>query len=94
MKLRFLLLATLLSSAPALASHKHVTATVKGMVCGFCAQGIEKKFKADPAVETVKVSLETRLVQLNLKDGKDISDEAVKAVLKDAGYNTEKIERN
>ncbi|MGZ3694958.1 MAG: heavy-metal-associated domain-containing protein [Bdellovibrionota bacterium] len=94
MKKILLFLAMTLISAPAFASHKHVSATVKGMVCGFCAQGIEKKFKADPAVESVKVSLETKLVQLSLRDGQDITDEAVKKVLLDAGYNTDKIERN
>lgn len=46
-----------------------IKVSVKGMVCGVCAQGIEKKFKAEPAVQKVEVSLENKLVTLDLKDG-------------------------
>jgi mercuric ion binding protein len=66
---------------------------VNGMVCGFCAQGISKKFSSNPAVETVKVSLENKLVSLKIKDGKELSDETITSVLKDAGYSVSKIDR-
>jgi copper chaperone CopZ len=59
---------------------------VKGMVCAFCAQGIEKKFKAEPSVEKVKVSLENKLVKLNLKDGQKLSKDRITEILKDSGY--------
>lgn len=59
---------------------------VKGMVCAFCAQGIEKKFKALPEVDKVQVSLENKFVKLNFKDGKKLSNEKITEVLKDAGY--------
>lgn len=77
----------------AFAAGKDVTATVKGMVCGFCAQGIEKKFSAEPAVEKVQVSLSEKRVTLKLKDGKDISDETIRKLLTDSGYNVETVER-
>ena len=67
--------------------------SVKGMVCGFCAQGITKKFKAEPAVAKVDVSLETKLVTLSLKDGLDEPDDKIESILKEAGYNVEKITR-
>ena len=35
---------------------------VYGMVCGFCAQGIEANLRKNPAVTDVVVSLEKKLV--------------------------------
>jgi mercuric ion binding protein len=59
---------------------------VKGMVCAFCAQGIEKKFTAQPEVEKVQVSLENKIVKLTFKDGQKLSNDKIKEILKDAGY--------
>lgn len=59
---------------------------VKGMVCAFCAQGIEKKFKAQKEVESVKVSLEKKYVELKFKNGQRLSNEKIIEILKDAGY--------
>jgi mercuric ion binding protein len=66
---------------------------VNGMVCAFCAQGIEKKFKALPEVASIKVSLETKKVELDTQEGKDISDEQIKKIITDSGYEIVKIER-
>ena len=59
---------------------------VKGMVCAFCAQGIEKKFKAQPEVANVEVSLENKYVKLKFKEGKSLAKDKVTEILKDAGY--------
>jgi copper chaperone CopZ len=72
---------------------KAVLIGVNGMVCGFCAQGISKKFSADPAVEKVKVNLENKVVSLNLKPDHDIADETIKSILTESGYSVSKIER-
>lgn len=86
-----LLLISVLTSMPAFA--KDIQVSVKGMVCSFCAQGIKKHFSEDPAVDSVKVSLEKKTVTLSLKDGKDLSDDKITQTLKDAGYTVEKITR-
>jgi copper chaperone CopZ len=78
---------------PVFAMTGEIKVTVKGMVCGFCAQGIQKKFSAEDAINTVKVNLGAHLVDLKLKDGKDMPDEKISAILKDAGYTVEKIDR-
>jgi mercuric ion binding protein len=75
------------------AAAEAVDVTVDGMVCSFCAQGITKKFKAQSAVETVKVVLSDQKVYLTLKDGQLLSDEAITSILKAAGYKVEKVER-
>lgn len=79
--------------APILSQAKPVTVQVKGMVCGFCAQGIEKKFKALPETERVGVSLETKRVDIEIKDGKDIPDQTISKIITDSGYEVVKIER-
>ena len=48
---------------------------VNGLVCAFCAQGIEKKLRAYPATADVVVSLEARLVAVSTKEGEDIADD-------------------
>lgn len=62
---------------------------VNGMVCAFCAQGIEKKFKAEPEVESVEVSLQNKYVKIKFKDGQKLSDEKITQMLKDAGYEAD-----
>lgn len=61
--------------------------SVKGMVCAFCAQGIEKKFMSQPEVAKVEVSLANKYVKLNFKDGKSLPNEKIAEILKDAGYD-------
>jgi mercuric ion binding protein len=90
--LSFLLVITLWAGTAA-AAGKEVSVAVKGMVCGFCAQGIEKKFTVQPAVEKVKVSLKEKRVSLTLKDGQELSDEVITKILADSGYNVDKVER-
>ena len=66
---------------------------VNGLVCAFCARGIEKTFHKNPAVADVVVSLEDKLVAVQTKDGADISDQELRATLTDAGYDIKSIER-
>jgi copper chaperone CopZ len=68
--------------------------TVNGLVCAFCAQGIEKKLKKFPATAEVVVNLEHRLVAVSLKDGEDISDADLRKALTDAGYTVRSISRS
>jgi len=72
---------------------KDIKITVKGMVCGFCAQGITKKFKALPEVENIEVSLEKKTVLVKTKDNQDISNPIITEILTDSGYNVENIEK-
>jgi mercuric ion binding protein len=70
-----------------------VSVKVKGMVCSFCAQGLDKKFSEKPAVETVAVSLEKKTVDLVFKNGQTMTDEEIKKTILDSGYNVKSIER-
>lgn len=70
-----------------------VKITVDGMVCGFCAQGIEKRLKALPQTDGIYVNLSRKLVAVRLKDGQDIADDLLTKELVDAGYAVRSIER-
>jgi len=70
-----------------------IRATVNGMVCGFCATGIEKTFKAQPEVKTVDVDLENRLVTIHTKQGQTIDDAKIKKLLGNAGYSVVAVAR-
>lgn len=59
---------------------------VKGMVCSFCAQGIEKKLKSRAEVQGVDVDLKGKTVKITYKDGQKISNDEIATLLKDAGY--------
>lgn len=88
-----LLMAALLLALSPLVAAKTIEMDVNGLVCGFCAQGIEKTLKGLPATEDVFVSLEHRLVAVKLRDGSDIDDEALRNALKDSGYTVVAIRR-
>lgn len=89
-----LLLAVTLLAIAASSAAATIEMTVNGLVCAFCAQGIEKKLKKFPATAEVLVSLEHRLVAVSLKDGQDIPDADLRKALTDAGYTVKDISRS
>lgn len=62
---------------------------VKGMVCAFCAQGIEKRLKSNKEVESVHVSLENKFIKIKFKEGQRLSNEKIGGILKEAGYEAD-----
>ncbi len=69
-----------------------IKANVNGMVCAFCAQGIDKKLRALSQTKDVYVNLKQRIVAVELKEGQTLSNDAVKDLIKDAGYDVTSIE--
>ena len=65
---------------------------VLGMVCAFCAQGIEKSFRSDENVKDIFVSLENYFVAIESNDGKIIDEKLIRTIITDAGYDVQKIE--
>ena len=88
---RILFLLVCLASASAEATT--IEMNVNGLVCAFCAQGIEKQLRKFPATADVVVSLEQKLVAVSLKDGQDIPDAELRRALTNAGYTVKSIER-
>jgi mercuric ion binding protein len=67
---------------------------VYGLVCGFCAQGIEKTLRKNPATADVVVSLEDKLVAIETRPGQDISDADLRRALTESGYDVKAIARS
>lgn len=88
--LAFVLIASF--SNVALAATQTIKASVNGMVCAFCAQGIEKKLRALSQTQDVYVNLKQRLVAVEVKPGQTLSPNTIKDLVKDAGYEVTQIE--
>jgi len=87
-----LIISISLFSNPVFAATQTIKASVNGMVCAFCAQGIEKKMRAQPQTKDVYVNLKQHIVAIELKDGQTLSNDMIKSLISDAGYNVTSIE--
>ena len=87
------LLIFLLVAFGASAEAATIEMNVNGLVCAFCAQGIEKQLRKFAATADVVVSLEHKLVAVALKDGQDIADADLRRALTNAGYTIKTIDR-
>lgn len=79
-------------SAVSVAGAETVRATVNGMVCAFCAQGIEKRLSKMPAAQEVFVDLKRRVVAVEAKPGQTLDQNAITSEITDAGYDVVKLE--
>ncbi|MGQ0504538.1 MAG: heavy-metal-associated domain-containing protein [Myxococcaceae bacterium] len=87
----FVVACALMSSAPALAAEVQVT--IKGMVCSFCATGLKKTLGAEKGIQAVNVSLEKKRVTLQVDPKHAPSDDRIRELVKDAGYDVVSVER-
>jgi cation transport ATPase len=85
-------IALTLMAGAAQAAVQTIRAEVNGMVCAFCAQGIEKKMRSLSQTKDVYVNLKQKVVAVELKEGQTLSHDTVKDLIKDAGYEVSKIE--
>ena len=76
---------------PSIAANS-IKVTVNGMVCSFCAQGIEKRLSKMGATKDVLVDLKKKTVAVEAKDGQALDAKAISAEIVDAGYDVVKIE--
>ncbi len=88
-----LFISAMLYALPQFAAATTIEMEVNGLVCAFCAQGIEKKLRTFPATADIVVSLEKKLVAVATKDGQDIADDELRRALTDAGYTVKAIHR-
>ena len=65
---------------------------VLGMVCSFCAQGIEKSFESAKNVKAVFVNLEDYFVAIESKDEKGVDEMVIRKIITESGYDVKKIE--
>lgn len=90
--MKFLFLMMILIST-SFVSAETIKVEVNGMVCSMCAQGIEKKFKKLDVVKTIKVDLDTKVVQIELLENQSLDDQTVTKFITESGYNVGAISR-
>lgn len=87
------LIATIIATIATATQAETIKASVNGLVCSFCATGIEKTFKKQPEVETVKVDLDNKLVTVSTKPDQKMDDATITKLITDAGYTVTNIAR-
>ena len=85
-KLIALMIVALISSASALADGTRYQMRIDGLVCPYCAYGIEKKLKKIEGVEEIDVDLNNGLVTVNVASGVTLTDEQMVKLMTDAGF--------
>jgi len=91
---KILILTTIIIAAfSQVANAATITASVNGLVCAFCATGIEKTFKKQTAVDQIKVDLENKRVTIDTKPGQDLDDTTITKLLINSGYSVTGITR-
>ena len=89
---KFIALCAMSMTANAVFAAESVKVTVNGMVCAFCAQGIEKRLGKLPTTQAVFVDLKKRVVAVEAKPGQKPDDKMIRAEITDAGYDVVKLE--
>ena len=79
------------AAAPA-ATASAVKLSVNGMVCAFCAQGIEARLKKLPETADLYINLKQKVVAVQAKPGQTLPVEKLKAEVVEAGYEVSRIE--
>ena len=70
-----------------------VTLKVDGMVCPFCAYGLEKRLRDLPAHDETLIQVSDGLVQIRVKEGEQLTDEAIEDAVERAGFSLREIHR-
>jgi cation transport ATPase len=74
------------AQSPAAGDPGTIRFSVNGMVCAFCAQGIEKRLTKMPETGPLYINLAQKVVAVEPKPGMRIDIEKVKAEIVEAGY--------
>ena len=70
-----------------------VVVKVLGAVCDFCATAMNKTFGRRDDVAAVYVDLDAKTLNLVVKPGEELTDEALRKLVKKAGYKADAIAR-
>ena len=98
MKQRNKIILSLIASVSLMASvakaEETATLQVSGVVCSFCAQGIQKRFQQTGVIKSVSVDLDKHEVGLEFLEDKTLTDAEIGSLLESAGYNLLKVQRS
>ena len=88
---RLFFVAMVFTAAPAWA--ETITIRIDGMVCAFCANGIEQLFGDEAAVENVEVDIDQGRARITTKRDATLTDARIKELVNEAGYDAGEITR-
>ena len=66
---------------------------VNGMVCPFCAYGLEKRLQEITSIDAVLIRISDGLVQIRTKEDQELTDEVLADVVKKSGFSLIEIGR-
>lgn len=89
-----IVIATMFFSMTFLHAQQLVSMQVDGMSCPFCAYGLEKKMLQLDGVENLKIDIEKGMVTFQVQEGKTVTDDQLRKVVKDAGFTPKEIKRS
>ena len=89
--LAFVISGSLMAPAWAAAEGSRVEVTVNGMVCSFCAQGIERNLRRLSLTQAVLVDLKQHRVTINVKPGAVVDDQQIRKAIRDSGFDVREI---
>ena len=83
--------ASLLSPAWSAVEGSRVEVTVNGMVCSYCAQGIERNLRRLSLTQAVAVDLKQHRVTISVKPGAVVDDQQIRKAIRDSGFDVREI---
>lgn len=69
-----------------------VKLSINGMVCAFCAQGIESRLKKMPETADLYINLKQKVVAVQARPGQSLAVDKLKAEIVEAGYEVTSAE--
>jgi copper chaperone CopZ len=83
--------ASLLPPAWSAVEGSRVEITVNGMVCSYCAQGIERNLRRLSLTQAVAVDLKQHRVTISVKPGAVVDDQQIRKAIRDSGFDVREI---
>ena len=84
---KYVIIIVLLWSIPAIAQMKSATLTASGLTCSMCSKSIYKSLEKVPFIQSVSADVEKSSFAVVFKEGKEVSLDAVKKAVTDAGFS-------
>ena len=71
----------------------HFQAKVDGMVCAMCVQSIKLRLNKEKEIQTVKIDMNTGLVDITLQPGAELSNKKLSDAFKESGYPAKELKQ-
>ncbi len=80
-------------SLAAMAAGSRYVMRVDGLVCPYCAYGVEKKLRQIEGVGKIDIDLDKGLVTVEVAEGVELGEEQMRQLFRDAGFTWRSMTR-